>query len=47
LYVTRNYPCKADVADQDLYDVALGLVSLQNYLLTDVTRVNTSYLVNM
>jgi hypothetical protein len=47
VYVTRNYACKPDAADQDLFDVALGLVSLQTYPVVDIARVNTSMLVNM
>ena len=47
VYAARNYACKAAAADQDLYDVALGLVSLQLYPVTDIARVNTSVLVNM
>jgi len=45
-YVTRNYACKATAADQDLFDVALALMGLQAYPVSDIARVDNAYLVN-
>ena len=45
-YVTRNYPGKASAADQDLFDVAQGLMGLQAYPVANITRVDNANLVN-
>lgn len=45
-YVTRSYPCKVTVADQDIYDVALGIVGLQTYPVSDIERVDNAILLN-
>nr|WP_173813133.1 DUF1659 domain-containing protein [Dendrosporobacter quercicolus]NSL50122.1 DUF1659 domain-containing protein [Dendrosporobacter quercicolus DSM 1736] len=45
-YVTRNYPAKPAAADQDLFDIGLALMDLQVYPVTDISRVDTAYLLN-
>jgi len=44
--VTRNYPAKPAAADQDLFDIGLALMDLQVYPVTDISRVDTAYLLN-
>lgn len=45
-YVTRNYPGKASAADQDLFDVAQGLMGVQAHPVASIERVDNAYLVN-
>lgn len=45
-YVTRNYPCKASAADQDLFDVAVALTGLQRFPVADIARVDNAQLIN-
>ncbi|MEN6620680.1 MAG: DUF1659 domain-containing protein [Smithella sp.] len=44
--VTRNYSCKATVVDQDIYDVAQAIVSLQKYSVATIERIDNANLVN-
>lgn len=44
-YVTRNYPCKATAADQDIYDVAVAIAGLQNYPVDSIQRTDNANLV--
>lgn len=44
-YVTRNYPAKSTAADQDLFDVAVALMDLQPYPITDIERVDSAFLI--
>lgn len=46
-YVTRNYSCKAAATDQELYDVAQAIMSLQAYPVVSVNRVDDALLLNM
>lgn len=46
VYVTRNYPCKPSVVDQDIFDVAVALSGLQSHPVASVQRIDTAEMMN-